>query len=246
VATYREQGIVLRTTKLGETDRILTLLTQGRGKVRAVAKGVRRPGSKFGGRLEPYSHVDMQLYEGRNLDVIQQAELIAPHANVRVDFGLSAAASVLAELVDHVASEQERDNRLFLLLRSGLQALDARPPHPDVFVDAFLLRVAGASGFHVFTQRCAACRAEGPHVFLSVVHGGVLCADCAPAGTKAVSQDVIALVHLLASDQWSDLAHVDDGEARQVAGSFARAFAEHHLDRRLTSYAFVPRGDVLA
>ncbi|HKJ56955.1 MAG TPA: DNA repair protein RecO, partial [Nitriliruptoraceae bacterium] len=73
MATYRDQGIVLRTHKLGETDRILTLMTQGRGKVRAVAKGVRRPGSRFGGRLEPYSHVDLLLYEGRSLDVVTQA-----------------------------------------------------------------------------------------------------------------------------------------------------------------------------
>ncbi len=239
--TYREQGIVLRTVKLGETDRILHLYTQGRGLVRAVAKGVRRPGSRFGGRLEPYSHVELLLYEGRNLDVIQQAELLAPHANVRSDFALSAAGAVIAELVDAVATEGERDNRLFLLLRAGLQALDAQPSDPSVFVDAFLLRVAGAVGFHVFTERCAGCRAEGPHAFLSVVRGGTLCADCAPTGTKAVAPEVIDLVDLLASDRWSDLAQVVDSPARQVAASYARAFAEHHLDRRLRSYEFVPR-----
>ena len=241
MATYSDQGIVLRTTKLGETDRILNLLTQGRGKVRAVAKGVRRPGSRFGGRLEAYSHVDLLLYEGRNLDVIQQAELIAPHAHVREDFALSAAAAVLAELVDHVATEGERDNRLFLLLRAGLQALDAGPPDPSIFVDAFLLRVAGAVGFHVFTARCAACGAGGAHPFLSVTRGGMLCADCAPTGTKAVAPEVIDLVRLLASDEWAALAHVPDDEHRRTAGSYARAFAEHHLDRRLKSYDLVPR-----
>lgn len=242
--SYREQGIVLRTVKLGETDRILHVLTQGRGKVRAVAKGVRRPGSKFGGRLEPYSHVDLLLYEGRNLDVVQQAELLASHANVRADFATSAAAAVLAELVDFVAQEGEKDNRLFLLLRSGLQALDAGPPDPSVFVDAFMLRVAGAVGFHAFTARCASCRAEGPHAFLSVVRGGSLCADCAPTGTRAVSADVVALVELLASDRWTDLAHVSPGPDRRTAGSYARAFAEHHLDRRLKSYDLVPREPV--
>jgi DNA repair protein RecO (recombination protein O) len=244
MATYREQGIVLRTVKLGETDRILHLLTQGRGKVRAVAKGIRRPGSKFGGRLEPYSHVDLMLYEGRNLDVIQQADLIAPHANVRADYATSAAAAVLAELVDTVATEGERDNRLFLLLRAGLQALDAGPPDPSVFVDAFLLRVAAAVGFHAFTSRCAACRAPGPHAFLSVTRGGSLCADCAPSGTKAVSAGVVDLVELLASDRWSDLADVADSPDRRRAGSYARAFAEHHLDRRLRSYDLVPREPV--
>ena len=105
MATYRERGIVLRTWKLGETDRILSLLTAGRGKVRAVAKGVRRPGSRFGGRLEPYSLVDLQLYEGRSLDGINQAELVAPHAAVREEWGRSAAAAVMVELVDGVAQE---------------------------------------------------------------------------------------------------------------------------------------------
>lgn len=242
--SYREQGIVLRTVKLGETDRILHVLTQGRGKVRAVAKGVRRPGSKFGGRLEPFSHVDLLLYEGRNLDVVQQAELLASHANVRAEFSTSAAAAVLAELVDLVAQEGEKDNRLFLLLRSGLQALDAGPPDPSVFVDAFLLRVAGAVGFHAFTTRCASCRAAGPHAFLSVVRGGSLCADCAPTGTRAVSPEVVALVELFASDRWTDLAHVAPGPDRRTASSYARAFAEHHLDRRLKSYDLVPREPV--
>jgi DNA repair protein RecO (recombination protein O) len=242
--SYREQGIVLRSVKLGETDRILHVLTQGRGKVRAVAKGVRRPGSRFGGRLEPYSHVDLLLYEGRNLDIVQQAELLASHAAVRADYGTSAAAAVLAELVDLVAQEGERDNRLFLLLRAGLQALEAGPPDPSVFVDAFMLRVAAVEGFHAFTARCASCRAAGPHAFLSVVRGGSLCADCAPTGTKAVSPEVVALVELFASDRWADLARVTPSSDRETAGSYARAFAEHHLDRRLKSYDLVPREPV--
>jgi DNA repair protein RecO (recombination protein O) len=242
MATYREQGIVLRTYKLGETDRIVNLLTTGRGKVRAVAKGVRRPGSRFGGRLEPYSLVDLQLYEGRNLDVVNQAELVSAHDAVRTDFGLSAAAATMVEAVDAVAQEGERDTRLFLLLRAGLDALDAAPPYPAVFVDAFLLRLAGAQGFHVFTDACARCRAPGPQPFLSVVHGGMLCADCAPVGTKAVDDRVVAAVRLLASDRWAALVEAgEDLATRGTAASYARAFAEHHLDRRLRSYDLVPR-----
>jgi DNA repair protein RecO (recombination protein O) len=242
VATYREQGIVLRTYKLGETDRILHLLTQGRGKVRAVAKGVRRPGSRFGGRLEPFSHVDLQLYEGRNLDVVNQADLIAPHAAIREDFERSACAAPMVELVDLVAQEGERDNRLFLVLRAGLQALDACPPYPAVFTDAVLLRVASAVGFHVFTEACASCRRAGLHPFLSVVRGGMLCPDCAPPGTRAVDEATIELVRLLASDEWAALPRAaEDVEARAVAASFVRAFVEHHLDRRLRSADLVPR-----
>ena len=242
MGTYREQGIVLRTYKLGETDRILNLLTVGRGKVRAVAKGVRRPGSRFGGRLEPYGLVELQLYEGRNLDIVTQAELIESNAAVREDFALSACAATMAEVTDVVAQEGERDNRLFLLLRSGLQALAAQPPTPSIFVDAFLLRLASAVGFHVFTDACAACRSPGPHAFLSVSHGGMLCRDCAPAGTKALDPETIEVVRLLASNEWAALPRAARNEGpRRVAGSFARAFVEHHLDRRLKSYALIPQ-----
>lgn len=242
MATYREQGIVLRSWKLGETDRIVNVLTQGRGKVRAVAKGVRRPGSRFGGRLEPYSHVDLQLYEGRNLDVINQADLIASHARVREDYALSSCAAVMAELVDLVAQEGERDNRMFLLFRSGLQALAADPPYPAIFADAFMLRLASAVGFHVFTDACASCRAPGAHAFLNVARGGMLCVDCAPPGTKALDDRTIGLVRLLASDDWTSLpAAAHETGARRTAAAFTRAFVEHHLDRRLRSYELVPR-----
>lgn len=244
MATYRDQGIVLRTYKLGETDRIVHVLTQGRGKVRAVAKGIRRPGSRFGGRLELFSHVDLQLYEGRNLDTITQAELLAPHARVRADHATSAAASVMTELVDHVAQEGERDNGVFLLLRAGLQALDAEPEDPSIFVDAFLLRLPASVGFHVFTDACAVCRAPGAHVFLSVKAGGALCPDCAPTGTRAVDRAVIEVVAELARlGQWAGLPALarDQPSARAVAASYALAFAEHHLDRRLKAYPAVPR-----
>jgi DNA repair protein RecO (recombination protein O) len=244
MGTYRDQGIVLRSYKLGETDRIVHLLTQGRGKVRAVAKGVRRPGSRFGGRLEAYSHVDLQLYEGRNLDIVNQAELIAAHAAVREDFARSACASVMVELTDVVAQEGEKDNALFLQLRAGLQALDARPEEPTVFVDAFLLRAASVVGFHVFTDACAICRRTGPHAFLSVKGGGTLCADCAPTGTRAVDPAVVEVVAALARHgEFASLPQLarDRPDATRTAASYARAFVEHHLDRTLRSYPAVPR-----
>lgn len=238
---YRDQGIVLRTWKLGETDRILNILGQDRGKIRAVAKGIRRPGSKFGGRLEPYSHVDLQLYTGRNLDIVKQAELIAAYDNVRGDFALSACAATMAEAVDRVAQEDERNLGLFVLLRAGLQALAAEPPRPAVFVDAFLLRLAAVSGFRVFIDACASCDRPGPHPYLHVASGGMLCGDCAPTGTKALDSRVIEMVRTLASPDWSTLPEVAEQPGHRRAASFARAFVEYHLDRRLRSYPMVPR-----
>lgn len=244
MGSYRDRGVVLRTHRLGETDRIVHLLTVGRGKVRAVAKGVRRPGSRFGGRLEPYGYVEMQLYEGRNLDIVTQAELIEPHAAVRSDYVRSAAAAVMVELADQVVQEGDAVPEVLDLLLAGLGSLEAAPPDPSVFVDAYLLRLAGLVGFPAAAESCARCGAAGPHVFLSVRAGGVLCADCAPAGTRAVAPEVIAvLVRLAAVGEWASLPALarEDPAAHRTAGSYARAFVEHHLDRRLRSYDHVPR-----
>lgn len=242
MATYREQGIVLRTWKLGEADRIVNLLTQGRGKVRAVVKGVRRTGSRIGGRLEPFTHVDLQMYEGRNLDIVSQADTIAPHRRIRDDYGLSMAANVMVEVVDALAQEGTRDNSLFLLLRAGLQSLDAEPPSPIVFVDAFLLRAAAVAGFPVFIEACANCREKGAHRHLSVNAGGVLCASCASGGARAVDLQTLERIKGLATGSWTEVPAMADGsDAQRTTSSFSRAFVEHHLGIRLRAWDLVPR-----
>src|SRR5205814_7665179 len=128
---YKDQGVVLRSVKLGEADKIVSILTQGSGKVRGVAKGIRKTTSRFGGRLEPFTHVNLMLYRGRGaLDTITQAEIIAPHRNIRDDLSLFAAGETMLEAVDKVSEEHERNVRLALLLLSGLRALDAKPADP--------------------------------------------------------------------------------------------------------------------
>src|SRR5712691_2310262 len=123
---YKEQGVVLRSVKLGEADKIVTIMTQGSGKVRAVAKGIRKTTSRFGARLEPFTHVSLMLYRGRGqLDTITQAEIISPHTALRDDLALFAAGETMLEAVDRVAEEHERNVRLGVLLLAGLRALDA-------------------------------------------------------------------------------------------------------------------------
>ena len=118
---YKEQGIVLRSYKLGEADKIVTVMTQGAGKVRAVAKGIRKTKSRFGARLEPFTHVDLMLYRGRGaLDTVTQAEIIAPHMTIREDLARFAAGETMLEAVDRVAEEHERNVRLTMLLLAGL------------------------------------------------------------------------------------------------------------------------------
>ena len=111
MSLYRDEGVVLRTSKLGEADRIITILTRGHGKIRAVAKGVRRTKSRFGARLEPFMRVDVLIAEGRSLDVVSQAEAVAAYgAPIAADYAAYEAANVIVETIDKIAStEHEQD-----------------------------------------------------------------------------------------------------------------------------------------
>ncbi|QBI18620.1 DNA repair protein RecO [Egibacter rhizosphaerae] len=237
---YREQGIVLRTHKLGETDRIVTVLTQGRGKVRAVAKGVRKPGSRFGGRLEPLGHVDLQLYEGRNLDIVNQAELITHFARLREDWASSACAWTMAEAVDRVAQE-ERATSLFLLLLDGLRMLAAAPTHPSLVLDAYLLRLASLAGYHAHLDACAGCGTPGHHAVFHLEAGGALCPACAPSDTRPLSDGVLKVLHALAASDWGEDATDAEPSDRRLAGTLVSSYLTHHLGRPLTSWELVPR-----
>ncbi len=242
MALYREQGVVLRTYKLGETDRIVHVLTAGRGMVRAVAKGVRRPGSKFGGRLEPFSHVDLQLYEGRNLDVITQAELITSFARVRADYALSACGSAMVEAADRVGQPDERSTRLVLLLLDGLRALDRAPAQPSVALDAYLLRLASVAGYHPYLDACAGCSTPGRHLVFSLDAGGVLCPGCAPAGSRPLDPAVLDLLAELGEGDWRGLdAAAGEPRARRAAAALVNSFLTYHLGHPLRAWALVPR-----
>ena len=172
---YKEQGVVLRSIKLGEADKIVTVMTQGSGKVRAVAKGIRKTTSRFGARLEPFTHVSLMLYRGRGqLDTITQAEIIAPHLAIREDLALFAAGETMLEAVDKVAEEHERNVRLALLLLAGLRALDTKPADPGAVAESFMLKLLSLSGFHPSLTACAVCGAKDPQLF-SPGMGGAVC-----------------------------------------------------------------------
>src|SRR6201996_5319213 len=138
VQPYRDDGIVLRTQKLGEADRIITILGRSTGRIRAVAKGVRRTKSRFGARLEPFTHVDLMLHPGRSLDVITQAEVIKPYgAPLAGDYPRYTAGTAMLETAERLTPmEKEPALRQFLLLVGGLRTLsdtgaegeDAREP----------------------------------------------------------------------------------------------------------------------
>jgi DNA repair protein RecO (recombination protein O) len=239
---YKEQGIVLRAVKLGEADKIVSILTQGSGKVRAVAKGIRRTNSRFGARLEPLTHVSLLLYTGRSLDTITQAEIVSSFRAIRGGFDLIAAGETMAEAVDKVAEEHERNVRLFLLLLSGLRALEAHPRDPAAVAESFLLKLLSLSGFHPSLSACAVCGAAGPHGWFSAGQGGVVCQDCAEHDAGRVAEgavrwlEALARIDVLAAGDMTPAI-----EVRREARAMLYGFAEYHLERRMRSFSLLAR-----
>jgi DNA repair protein RecO (recombination protein O) len=240
---YKEQGIVLRSVKLGEADKIVSILTQGSGKVRGVAKGIRKTTSRFGGRLEPFTHVNLMLYRGRGaLDTITQVEIIAPHRNIRDDLALFAAGETMLEAVDKVAEEHERNVRLALLLLSGLRALDARPADPASVAESFLLKLLSLSGFHPALTACAVCGSADVRLW-SAGQGGAVCPSCADSEAAAVEPATLALLAHLATVDLSDagIPSASDERTRRRARSLLFGFVEYHLERRMKSVPMLVR-----
>jgi DNA repair protein RecO (recombination protein O) len=240
---YKEQGIVLRSIKLGEADKIVTIMTQGSGKIRAVAKGIRKTTSRFGARLEPFTHVNLMLYRGRgSLDTVTQAEIIAPHGAIREDLGRFAAGETMLEAVDKVAEEHEKNVRVVLLLLSGLRALDARPADPAATAESFMLKLLSLSGFHPALTACAVCGATDPQLF-DAGQGGAICGTCAEAGAGHVSR---AALEYLSTLSFAELGHAGDMDeteerVRKESRRLLYGFAEYHLERRMKSVPMLVR-----
>jgi DNA repair protein RecO (recombination protein O) len=234
---YPEQGIILRTMRLGEADRIVTVFTQGSGKVRAVAKGVRKTKSKFGGRLEPFTHVDLLLYRGRDLDIVTQCETLTSFRGIREDYLRFAAGEAILEATDRVAEDRERNVRQFMLLLGALRALSSGE-EPASVVDAYLLRTASLAGFRPHLRACASCGRPGPHERFSVAQGGIVCDTCRTATAVRVGESTVPYLTHLLEQEWT-MAGSDD--AHREASGLVRAYVEFHFDRPLRAWAHVPR-----
>jgi DNA repair protein RecO (recombination protein O) len=239
---YRDDAIVLRTHKLGEADRIVTLLTKHHGKVRAVAKGVRRTSSRIGSRMEPFMLADVQLYEGRNLDIVSQVEMREPYARrIAEDYQLFTAATAMVEtadkLVDH---EREPALQQYRLLHGALGALSRREHDPGLVLDSFLLRSLAIAGYAPSFEECAVCAAPGPHRAFAIAEGGAVCENCRPAGAAAPSPETFALLGALLAGEWAPADASGERERRDAAGIIA-AYTQYHLERKVRSLGLVER-----
>jgi DNA repair protein RecO (recombination protein O) len=248
VSLYRDDGIVLRTQKLGEADRIVTILTRRNGRVRAVGKGVRRTKSRFGARLEPFTHVDLLLYTGRSLDVITQAETVRAYGEpLATDYPRYTSGTAMLETAERFTPmEKEPIIRQFLLLVGGLRALGERVHDPRLVLDAYLLRTLAVAGYAPALDECAVCGTPdeaspgdltGSRSF-AVPVGGLTCRSCRPPGAASPAVATIALMRALLRGDW---ARADASQARHQVecSSLVAAYVQWHLEHSIRSLRHV-------
>jgi DNA repair protein RecO (recombination protein O) len=236
VSLYRDRAVVLRTYRLGEADRIVVFLTERHGKVRAVAKGVRKTTSKFGARLEPLTQVDLLLWQGRSeLDIVNQVEVLNTFRVVREDLDRMPRGVALLEVADQLAQERHPDPRLYTMLVGALGAL-ADGADPTLLAPSFFLKALVHEGAGPVLDACATCGEPDGAVELvafDLVAGGTLCR--AHRSGRPLSPGALAVVRrILGGDLAAVLSQPAPPEADEVA-ELATEAMEAHLDRRIRS-----------
>jgi DNA repair protein RecO (recombination protein O) len=237
MSLYRDRGIVLRTHKLGEADRIVTLLSKDHGKIRAVAKGVRKTKSRFGARLEPPSHVELLLYEGRELDIVTQAETIDMFGALRDDYDLLARALSMLEAADHVALEREPNPQLYGMLAGALRTLATRDA--PLVVPAFFLKLLALEGYRPQVEVCVVCGSDDALVSWSIDEGGLRCS--AHRQGSALSPDAVAILQQILGGQLGTALNEPLSPVTAEIDHLVIRALEHHLERRLRSVATLHR-----
>lgn len=240
---YKTEGIVIRRTNLGEADRIVTLFTPDHGKIAAAARGARRPGSRFAGRLELFTHLRALLAHGRTLDVISQVEVIDPFAAIRGDLGRMGAASFVAEVTDRATPEREGQRSIYAALRHALRLVASG----DAQLAAmwYGAQVLALSGYAPVVERCVVCGKplRGGAAF-SPALGGALCATdrARDAGAVPASAVALAAIGFLLEAPAGALRRIRvDRRQRAEVEALLRRDLEYRLEARLKSPPVIER-----
>ncbi len=236
--SFRDRAVVIRTYDFSEADRVVVLLTRSHGLVRGVAKGVRRSKSRFGSRLQPFVHLDVNLYRGRSLATIAEADTVAYYgAGIIEDYDRYTAACVVLETAERLAYlAAEDDPYLFDRVTEALARMQATG-HPTLVLDQFALQAMGVSGWAPQLFDCAQCGRRGPHHAFHPAVGGASCHECRPSGSAEVEEESLHLMWLL--------AHGRDDAAREIAEGtpyleseahrLTMAHLQWHLESKITS-----------
>ena len=241
---YRASAVIIRQRNLGEADRVIVLLTRERGKVSAVARGVRRARSKLAGSLQLFCHGRFLLAAGRSLDVITQVQLADTFLHLREDFARLAHASYICELVDVLTEEGAPDEAVYDLVVASLRALDGGSDAATV-VRAFEVKLLTHLGYGPEVHTCVSCGAEveGGEVGFSAPEGGILCHRCRQSqGVAVIAPGAVRALRDMAELPMEELATRRlTAAVRQELERVMRAYVDFRVERPLRSAEFLTR-----
>lgn len=242
---YRTEAIIIKRSKLGEADRVLTLYTPDLGKLKAVAKGARRPVSKLGGHVELLTHSSLMLARGRNLDIITQGQTINSFMPLKSELWRISCGFYVSELVDSFTAERIENPHLFGLLLDTLHRL-CQVDDSERVLRYFELHLLGHLGYRPQMQQCVSCGSSlRPLVnFFSPEEGGVLCPECAVEGSRVYP---LSLNSLKVMRLWQDCDYAQAGRVKistELAAELrrvTRGYIEYLLEREVKSAAWLDR-----
>lgn len=231
---YSAEAVVLRTYKLGESDRIVVLLTAEHGKIRAVAKGARKTMSRFGSRLEPTGHVAVQLYRGRGeLETVTQAQSISTFDGIRHDLDKVFVAASLLEVVDYLSLDREPNPEMYRMLVRAMQTLD-RSLSP-LLRAGFFWKLLALEGYAPVLDACTGCGSSAELGWFDLATGGVRCSACHKG--RPISAEAIAVIRMCLEGRLAEALAIDAGSVTNEVDSFATAAIEYQIERPLKSIA---------
>ena len=236
--TYKTKGIILRRTNLGEADRILTIYTHKHGKIKAIAKGIRKILSRLAGRLELFCLVDLVIAEGRNLDIVTDAETLKCFFKLRSNLSSTHNAYYLADVIDKFTAENEANPRVFSLLEQVLENLDGGTG--KLLISYFEINLLSELGYHPELGKCLFCGkkiTQGGNSF-SFKEGGLICCDC--PGEYPISDSAIKALRLLLKHNIAAIAKVQiDFQVCQEVEKLLRKYLQYMSHEELKSQRFL-------
>ena len=243
--SIRVDGVIIRHSDFAETDRLLTIFTRETGKVRAIAKGVRKARSRKAGHVEPFTRANLQLARGRDLFILTQAESIEGYAALREDLILLGYASYIIELIDRSTSDDEENRSLYNLLIQTLSRLN-RGDDPDLATRYFEIRFLDYVGFRPQLLFCAQCKTkiQAEDQFFSANQGGVICPNCGQLLPEArpISMSALKFLRHYQRSSYREAARASiPGTVFNEMENLMQYYIVSNLERSLNSPIFLRR-----
>ncbi len=237
MSAYKTKAIVLRTYKLGEADRIIVLASKDNGKIRTVAKGIRKTTSRISGRLEPLSEVSLQLWKGKgDLQTINQVETINSFRCVKTDLERLNTGLAMAEAIDQLLQDENPQEDMYTMFSKALQWLDNKTHDPSLVLAGFYLKLLTLEGTSPTATSCSICNLgynEVDLTYFDYKKGGTICSGCYEG--EPISQNAVTAIRAMLNGGLGKILSISPHPCSREIEHFATISMETHLDRRLKS-----------